>query len=321
MTTNPSNLSLPKQGESFFGYEIAPDLANLDADIAILGMPIGYPYSRRELYNDQSTAPRALRAATADRPHPNPHYDFDVDGIVLQGQDVKIVDCGDVETDEVDLSGSSRRAEACVRQILEAGALPIIIGGDHSIPIPVLRAYDGTDQDEIIIVQIDAHMDWRDEVGGVKEGYSSPMRRLSEMRHVGAFYQIGIRGQGSARTEEIDAAKAYGANIFTAYAVHDDGIDAVLEKIPAGRKYYITLDADGMDPSVMPAVGYPAPGGLTFHQLRKLIIGLVAKGRVVGMDIVELAPSRDINDLSMIAAARVVNILVGAAVRAGYFQK
>lgn len=318
--TNP-HIQLPKPGKSFFGYEVADDLANLNADIAILGIPVGFPYSRRELYSDQSTAPQALRAVTSGRPSPNPHYDFDVDGTVLNGEAIKIFDCGDVVVDEVVLSETSNRAEACVRQILKAGALPIIVGGDHSIPIPVLRAFDEAEQDEITIIQIDAHMDWRDEVGGVREGYSSPMRRMSEMRHVGAFFQIGIRGQGSARTEEVEAAKKYGANIISAYDVQDHGIEAVLEKIPAGGKYYITIDADGMDPAVMPAVGYPAPGGLTFHQLRKLLLGLVEKGRVVGMDIVEITPSRDFNDITLIAASRIINILVGATVQAGYFKR
>lgn len=315
-----SSIKIPAHGQSFFGCPIADDLDNLEADIAILGVPMGFPYTRAELYTDQSKAPAALRAATVRPDYPNEQYDFDTAGTVFHGREIKMVDCGDVVTDEEDLGGSSKRATASVRRILKAGALPIIIGGDHSIPIPVLRAYDG-ESEPITIIQIDAHMDWRDEVNGVREGYSSPMRRLSEMGHVGRFFQIGLRGQGSARTGEIEAAKAYGATIITSYEVHDHGMQWVLDQIPSGGKFYITLDADGMDPSVMPAVGYPAPGGITYEQLRKLILGVVAKGRVVGMDIVEIAPSKDINGLTLIAALRTINLLVGAATRAGYFDK
>ncbi len=315
------DINLPETGKSFFECPIATDLDNLDADVALIGIPVGYPYTRRELYHDQATTPAVLRASTMGWGFPSVYYDFDTDGTVFRGQDVKMVDCGDVFVDEEDLAGSSRRAEAAIRKILKSGGLPIVIGGDHSIPIPVLRAFDGEEKEAITIIQIDAHMDWRDELDGVTEGYSSPMRRLSEMRHVGEMYQIGIRGQGSARTAEIEAARAYGANIVTAYEVHHHGMEAILQKIPDGGKYYITLDADGMDPSVMPAVGYPAPGGLTFHQLRKLILGLVSKGRVVGMDIVEIAPSRDVNGHTMIAAARAINMLVGAATEAGYFKR
>ncbi|RTM09851.1 MAG: arginase [Hyphomicrobiales bacterium] len=315
-----SILKVPSPGPTFFGCPVAEDLDKLQADIAILGIPVGYPYSRQELHSDQSTAPAALRAATVRRDFPNQQYDFDVGGTLFRDKAIRMVDCGDVLVDEEDLGGTSKRAETTVRKILKSGALPIIVGGDHSIPIPVLRAFDA-EPAPVTIIQIDAHMDWRDELNGVSEGFSSPMRRLSEMAHVGAFFQIGLRGQGSARTGEIEAAMAYGATIVSAYDVHEDGMQSVLDKIPDGGRYYITLDADGMDPSVMPAVGYPAPGGLTYHQLRKLLLGLVGKGRVVGMDIVELSPSRDINGLSMVAASRVINMLVGGAVRAGYFDK
>ncbi len=97
-------------------------------------------------------------------------------------------------------------------------------------------------------------------------------------------------------------------------------MDSVLERILEGGQYYITIDADGLDPTVMPAVEGPAPGGLTFHQVRKLIHGLVRKGRVVGMDIVEITPSIDVNMITCITAGRLIVNLIGAAVRANYFD-
>jgi agmatinase len=140
------------------------------------------------------------------------------------------------------------------------------------------------------------------------------------MPHIGEIFQIGIRSSGSARTEEVEAAAAYGSNIIPAFEVHDKGMDSVLERIPEGGQYYITIDADGLDPTVMPAVEGPAPGGLTFHQVRKLIHGLVRKGRVVGMDIVEITPSIDVNMITCITAGRLIVNLIGAAVRANYFD-
>jgi agmatinase len=169
-------------------------------------------------------------------------------------------------------------------------------------------------------VQIDAHIDWRDEVNGVREGLSSPIRRASEMPHIDQIFQIGMRSAGSARPEEVEAAATYGAHITTAWELHDIGMDAVLERIPDGGRYYITIDADGMDPSVMPAVAGPAPGGLTFHQARKLIHGLVRKGRVIGMDIVEITPRLDVNRITAITAGRLIVNLIGAAAAAGYFD-
>ena len=110
----------------------------------------------------------------------------------------------------------------------------------------MLRAFEG--RGPITLVQIDQHIDWRDEVNGVREGLSSPIRRASEMPHIGEIFQIGLRATGSARTEEVEAARAYGAHLITAYELHDVGMDAILARIPDGGRYYITVDMDGMDP-------------------------------------------------------------------------
>lgn len=314
----PLTVPPPLQHQSFLWSPICTDLDALDAHIAILGIPFGNAYHAGAITNDQTKAPDAIRAMS-DRVSRNLEgYDFDVGGPLKAGRALKVVDVGNVPADMTDLRSHTVRAEQAVRKILAAGAMPITLGGDHAIPIPIFRAFEG--RGPITLVQVDAHIDWRDEVNGVRDGLSSPMRRASEMPHIGAIFQIGIRSQGSARAEEVAAAAAYGANIIPAFEVHDSGIGAVLDRIPDGGQYYITIDADGLDPSVMPAVELPAPGGLTFHQVRKLIHGLVRKGRVVGMDIVEINPSMDINMISCITAGRLVANLIGAAVRANYFD-
>ncbi len=309
----------PRQGfKSFLDFPLALDLDTLDAQVAILGIPYGDPYSIDEVTNDQTNAPTAVRQAS-DRISTGPaQWDFDLGGTLLDGTDVRVVDCGDVPGDARELDGHYRRAEAAVRKILAAGALPIVIGGDHGVPIPVFRAFE--DRGPITLVHIDAHLDWRDEVNGAREGYSSPIRRASEMAHIDRIFQVGLRSQGSARAEEVDAALSYGAEIVTAFELHDAGMDAFLARIPDDGTYYLTIDADGMDPAVMPAVAAPAPGGVTYHQACKLIHGLVGKGRVAGMDIVEITPKRDVNDISSITAGRLILNLIGAAVRAGYFE-
>ena len=309
----------PKHGHKTLLFsELATDLDHLDAHIAVLGIPYGSPYNIDEVSNDQTNAPTAVRQASDRVVRSLERYDFDIGGPLLDNRAIKFVDCGDVPGDMRDLASHYVRAEEAMRKILAAGALPIVIGGDHGITIPVLRAYEG--RGPITLVHIDAHLDWRDNVNGVTDGYSSPIRRASEMAHMDRIFQIGIRAQGSARQEEVDAALAYGAQIITAYELHDVGMDAVLERIPAGGKYYLTIDADGMDPTIMPAVAGPAPGGVTFPQARKLIHGLVRKGRVVGMDINEITPSRDVNRITSITAGRLFVNLIGAAVRANYFD-
>ena len=310
----------PEHGHQSFLYsELCTDLDNLAADIAFLGIPHGAPYSMEDVNNDQSRAPNAIRQVTDRAVRSLERYDFDLGGPLYAGKNVRLVDCGNVPGNMHDFAEHGARAETALRKILAAGALPLVIGGDHAIPIPVLRAYE--DHGPITLIQIDAHIDWREEVNGVTQGLSSPIRRASEMAHVDQIFQIGIRAQGSARPADVEAAHAYGAAIITAYELHDAGMDAVLDRIPDGGKYYLTIDADGLDPAVMPAVAGPAPGGVTFPQARKLIHGLARKGRVVGMDVVEILPSMDLNRITLITAARLFVNMIGATVRAGYFDR
>jgi len=310
----------PQTGHQTFLYSrLVEQLDALSADIAFLGIPYGNAYDYHAIVNDQANAPAAMRRASDRLIRSIERYDFDLGGPLYDNQTVDVVDCGDVRAEPGDVAGHLQRAEKVVRQILAAGAMPIVLGGDHGIPIPVLRAFEG--QGPITLVQIDQHIDWRDEVNGVREGLSSPIRRASEMPHIGEIFQIGLRATGSARTEEVDAARAYGAHLITAYELHDVGMDAVLARIPDGGRYYITLDMDGMDPGEAPAVAAPCPGGVTFVQARKLIHGLVQKGRVVGMDVVEITPSTDVNQITCITAGRLIVNLIGMAVRAGYFRK
>ena len=310
----------PHYGHNTFLFsEPVADLDAFAADIAFLGIPYGSAYSVGEISNDQSTMPAAMRQASDRMVRGLERYDFDLGGPLYAGKAIRAVDCGDVRSDVHDLKAHVRHAEEAVAKILAAGAMPIVLGGDHAVPIPVLRAFAG--RGPITLIQIDQHLDWRDEVNGVREGLSSPIRRASEMEHIGEIFQIGLGATGSARQEEVDAARAYGAHLVPASELHDVGMDAVLERIPAGGRYYITVDMDGMDCAVAPAVAAPMPGGVTFVQARKLIRGLVAKGRVVGMDVVEITPRTDLNKITCITAGRLIVNLIGTAVRAGYFDK
>ena len=307
-----------KPNLTFLNFPLHTDLDTLDAHVAFIGLPYGDPYTMAEITNDQTNAPTAVRRASARFSQAVDRWDFDIGGTLFDGKPVKVVDVGDVPGDPTDLKAHYRRAEQAVTKILDRGALPVSIGGDHGVPIPVFRAY--RDHGPVTLVHVDAHLDWRDEVNGAREGYSSPIRRASELDWFDRIYQIGIRAQGSAREQEYRDALAYGAEIITAYEVHDHGMKSVLARIPDGGRYYLTIDADGVDPTVMPAVAAPAPGGLLYPQMRELIHGLVAKGRVVGMDVVEITPARDLNEITAITAGRFVYNLIGAAARAGHFD-
>lgn len=281
----------------------------------MIGVPHGVPYSGSTITGSSSTAPAAIRMVSARYGYGGfiEHYDYDLGGPLLDDGERTIVDCGDVPGDARDPHGNMTRVTKAVGKILERGALPIVLGGDDSVPIPFFRAFE--DRGEFTLVQIDAHIDWRHDVGGVTEGYSSTMRRASEMPWITDIVQIGIRGVGSARQEEVDDALAYGARIVTARNVHQNGVSAALQQIPEGRDYIITVDCDGLDPSIMPAVGAPVPGGLTFVQVARLLQELPRRGRVAGFDLVELTPQRDHADLSAITACRLICNLIGSVVR------
>jgi agmatinase len=306
-------------GGTFLDFPLALDLDDLQADFAVLGIPFGMPYSTSSLANDQSTAPDAIRHApkTENNEYTRNHYDWDLGGHLFAGKDIKVVDCGNVSANSDDHKEHYRRAEQAARKIFESDAILISLGGDHGIPIPVMRALE-VFKETFTLVHVDAHLDWRDEVNGETEGYSSPIRRASEMPWIDKIVQIGLRGIGSARDAEVADARAYGADLIPAYEMHNIGIDAVLDRIPDGGPYYLTIDADGIDPTIMPAVMAQTPGGLDWMQTRQLVHGLVKKGRVVGMDLVEIAPSNDIGKITMVHAERLICNFIGASIRAGH---
>ena len=140
----PSPLTKPPRREfqTFWDFPLATDLDQLEADVAILGLPYGAAYTIDEVSNDQTNAPTAIRRHCERALRGLDRWDFDIGGTLLDGRDIRVVDCGDVIGDQGDLPGHIRRGEQAVRKILAAGALPIVLGGDHGIPIPVLRAYE-----------------------------------------------------------------------------------------------------------------------------------------------------------------------------------
>ncbi len=310
MLASMSDALTQPPAESFLGLPVATDLDRLAADVAILGVPHGMPYRFRGAFVDSSDAPAAIRRAAIP---PSDRWDFDFDGPLLGDDGFRVVDCGDVVVDPNDLPGTRGRATAAARAILAAGAVPVVLGGDDSVPIPFFAAYE--EHGPVTIVQIDAHIDWRDEVGGVREGFSSTMRRASELPWVEGIVQIGMRGAGSAGAREVADARAYGARIVPARAVHDGGIEVALDQVPAGRRYLIAIDLDALDPSFAPAVNAPAPGGLTYTQATGLIRALVGRGTVVGLDLVEMVPAKDVTGASAATAMRLICHLLGALAR------
>ena len=279
------------------------------ADAILFGAPHGTPYPAIDNRVHEDAA-AAIRAASTQDGDWTEHWSYDVGGPLYGHRGYRVGDLGDLPTVSEDGPGNRRLIEDTTRAIVAAGAIPMMIGGDDSVPIPFLAGLEALGP--ITILQIDAHIDWRQERRGEPLGYSSTMRRASEYPHVERIVQVGMRNYGSARAEEIGIADAWGAEIVTARDVHHHGIEPVLERIPAGARVAITIDVDAFDASLMPAVMAPSPGGLDYTQVTDLILGVTRRAELVAFDLIEFVPQRDTHGVCAFTCASLLHCVIGA---------
>lgn len=298
---------------SFLGAPVCLELGKVTADFAVLGIPYGVPYHMRGVHSDAANAPGAFRARTQRFARLVEHHDFDLGGTLFGDTGATLVDCGDLPGDPRDLAGNKTRATAAVGTLLERGVTPLVLGGDDSIPPLVVRAFAGHGQ--VNVLQIDAHLDFRDNVDGVTDGYSSPMRRIREMPWVGRIVQVGLRGPGSARPVDVKEALAAGNVLVTADEVRDRGIDAVLGHLVDDAPWFVTFDVDGLDPAIAPGTSAPLPGGLDFREVAGILRALGRRCAFAGIDIVEHFPSLDVRDMTSMTLGRLLCNLIGSVAR------
>jgi len=296
-----------KPSGGFFDLPLASPGDCGAADIILLGAPAATPYT--SVGNYCAAAPDAIRNAFG-WPGVLGHHDFDIDGFLLP-EGIQALDWGNLDYSETDFAANRAAIQDYVSRILEADAVPLVLGGDDSIPIPVLAAY--RDHGPLTILQLDAHIDWRDNVNGETQGLSSNMRRASEMDWVENIIQVGARGIGSARPQDRQDALDWGVKFFPMREVARDGIDAIIESIPAGANLYIALDIDVMDPAVVPAVIGPAPGGFCYWEIVEILEAAAARATIRGFNLAELMPSADIGGRGALVAARLVAMVMGLA--------
>jgi agmatinase len=283
---------------------------------AFIGLPLGSPYDTRGVHSPAAAAPDHIRHMSWEQEYALDidHYDFDLDGPLMpSGRPADLIDYGDVAADPRDLEASKRFATGVVRAALDRGALPLVVGGDDSIPPIVVRAYEGLGR--LNVLHIDAHLDFREEVHGVRDGYSSPIRRIRDLPWIDRIVQVGMRGVGSARQQEVRDALAAGNTIIRAADVHDLGVAHVLDRMTWDAPWYVTVDVDGFDPSVAPATGYPLPGGLLYRQGEALIRGVAERGLLAGLGFNEIYPALDVRGLTALTVVRLLLHAMGVAVR------
>lgn len=301
-------LNLPFVGISTFAKSpLCLDWDKIDADVAVMGAPYDFGTQWR---SGARFGPRAIReASTLFSFGHGGAYDHEDDVTYLPAEKVRIQDIGDADIVHTDTVKSHANIEFGVRKMLAAGALPVVLGGDHSINIPCVAAF--SEQEPIHIVQVDAHLDFVDERHGVRFGHGNPLRRAAEKSYVTGLTQIGIRNVSSTAREGYEDARRMGSDILSVRQFRRLGVEQVLERIPAAKRYYVTIDIDGFDPSIAPGTGTPSHGGFLYYEILELLAGLAKRGNVVGIDLVEVAPDYDHTGTTAILAAQVLLNFIG----------
>ena len=306
--TNPTDEQWPSvraQRRSFFRAPVCTELEQLDADVAFLGVPfdqgtLGRPGAR--------FGPDAIRDAPRAYSYADPYgaqrdaeglFDVDAGGELLRG--VTMADCGDVTVLPSDVVGTFDKLTRAVEMMVERGAFPVAVGGDHSITYPVVRGLSSLGP--LNIIHFDAHLDYTHDVQGVLLSHGSPVRRCRELPFVDRIASVGIR---AARRRPYEEACRDGSLIITTRQFRKLGPQGVADMIPESESGYLTLDIDVMDPSQAPGTGTPEVGGLLYDEVRECVELLARKCRLVGMDMVEVSPPYDQSARTAQLAARLM---------------
>ena len=300
-------LNLPFVGICTFGkYPYISDWDQINADVAVMGAPFDFGSQFR---TGSRMGPRGIREASTlfSFGHAGA-YDFEDDITYLPSDSTRIVDIGDADIIHTDTTKSHSNIKFGVKKILAAKAIPVVMGGDHSINIPCIDAFEN--EEPFHLIQIDAHLDFVDERHGVKFGHGNPMRRASEKAYVSGMTQIGIRNVSSTAKEGYVDAREKGSKIFSVRHVRQMGLSKILNEIPKNKRYYLTIDIDAFDPSIASGTGTPSHGGFYYYEVLELIDGIIKQGSVVGLDLVEVAPDYDTtNSTSTLAAQLLMNTI------------
>jgi agmatinase len=270
---------------TFGGAPYTQDPADLaGVDVAIVGAPTDDLVSDRP---GTRYAPRAIRAASCP---PGPHLEAKVDAFAA----LRIVDFGDAPVVPADPAASHEAIERTVRHVLDAGVLPVVLGGDHSIAEPDVRACAAV-HGPLGVLHFDTHADTGSEVFGVERSHGTPFFRLVEAGHVhpGRYAQIGLRGYWPGEAEFAWQAER-GITSFFMHDVRDRGIGAVLEDalgaVGSGPAF-LSVDIDVLDPAFAPGTGTPEPGGMTTVDLLWAVRTIAARLELVGAEVVEVIPT------------------------------
>jgi agmatinase len=292
---------------TFQKVPLALDPAELNgADVAILGAPTDDMASHRP---GTRYGPRAVRDASDGGGEPSAwHMDLGLDPFA----ELRVVDHGDASVVPAEAAASHAGIHEAVGRVMSAGAVPIVIGGDHSIAYPDIKAVAETlPSGSLAIVQFDSHADTATDVWGVKYSHGSPFRHLVDEKVIPGerLVQIGLRGYWPY-PKEFEWARTKGVRWHRMEEVIERGIDAViedaLEAISAADHLFLSVDIDVLDPAFAPGTGTPEPGGMSTRELLRAVRHLTSARGLAGMDVVEVSPPYDHSGITALAAQRII---------------
>lgn len=263
------------------------------ADYVVLGVPFDATSTYR---TGARFGPNAIRQASLNIETYSFRTGIDV-------EDLKLHDLGDLDT-SADTEKTLEKTTIVVKDILEAGKIPVIIGGEHTITFGVINGL-GRQSSRTVIVSFDAHLDLRNEFAGLKLSHTTFMRRVNEQLKPAKIIEVGTR---AVCKEELAFAEEAGIEFFTAHQIRKEGALQIIEQLKRNLekcgKIYLSVDMDVLDPAYAPGVQNPEPEGLEPYTLLEILNGLCDK-RVIGFDVVEVAPPYD-QGVSAIQAAKLM---------------
>jgi agmatinase len=304
-------------GATFGKLPLVLDPADLaDVDVAIVGAPMDEAVSNRP---GARFGPRAIRLGDYNGPPPRPHMDLGVDPFEV----LTVVDYGDAEVTPADQARSHEAIRRSVGEVRAAGAVPIVLGGDHSIGHPDVGAVaDHLASGETLgLVHFDAHADNAEDVWGVLRSHGTPLRRLVEEGSLEGrnIVQVGLRGYWPG-PEEFAWAREQGFRWHLMEEITERGMDAVMDDVigaaSAWDHVFLSFDIDVCDPAFAPGTGTPEPGGITAREALRAVRRLAYEVGFAGMEVVEVSPPYDHADITAYLANRLVlEALSGLALR------
>jgi len=272
---------------SFLRAPICHDLDNIDADIAIMGAPTdeGSPFMPGSRLGSRSIREHSLRFGN------DGYFDHDSDKVFLKYEleNNRIVDVGDADVIPADVEGTFKNITDLTRMVLNSGAIPVVLGGDHAITFPVVRAYNTP----LHVIHFDAHIDYSPFIHGYKYTNSHAFRHIHHMDHVKSLTQVGIRSVRNKKSQ-IEDSENDGNRVIGMKEFYEMGPNGMSTLVPKEAPVYVSIDIDVLDLPLVPGCVSAEPNGMTYAELRDSLSVLAQHANINGFDLVEVNPQLDV---------------------------